>query len=164
MWNSPDVCSVVWCNRRQSCKQQVTAVSGIDLVTIEVWKNFNDMQIRFIDEWAVWWWYLVPHGAKYRPLGGEAYTAMMLKQSCFHEAEPGGCFRWTFAQRRWCLGPQVTARHVRLLKSARVGRKIAKNAVYRGLGAAFLAIIRPTLTEFKSLMCLSVTPQLRRSI
>ena len=54
-------------------------------------------------------------------------------------------------------GLQVTARHVKLLKSARVGRKIAQNAVYRGLGAAFLAIIRPTLAEFKSLTCLSVT-------
>ena len=40
------------------------------------------MQIGFIDEWAVRWWYLSPHGAKYRSLGGggvKAYTAMMLK-------------------------------------------------------------------------------------
>ena len=32
------------------------------------------------------------------------------------------------------------ARNVRLLMSARASRKIAKNAIYRGLGAAFLAI------------------------
>ena len=43
---------------------------SIDLFTIEVWKNFNDMQIRFINKWAVRWWYLAPYGAEYRPLGG----------------------------------------------------------------------------------------------
>ena len=87
----------------------------VDLFMIEVWRNFDDMQMKFSAR-------IQPSRVLAPPTGGK-HTAMMLERNYF----PQNWGRWLFYQEisssRWCMEP---SRHVKTLIFAWFHREIAK--------------------------------------